>query len=210
VNVPLKDGMEDESYRQLFQPIIRHLVEWYRPQLILLQCGSDSLTGDRLGSFNLTIRGQAECVRFVKSFGIPILVAGGGGYTVRNVARCWAYETVVLLDKELPDQLPYNDYLGYSGPDYRLHLQPSNMENLNTGESLCGTLENVVENLRLPCAPSIHVCRDNPDLLLSDSDDSENELFDERRLAKYLTAKLRIDTVTGRESEFEANQHKFM
>jgi histone deacetylase 1/2 len=205
VNVPLKDGMDDESYRQLFQPIIRHLVEWYRPQVILLQCGSDSLTGDRLGSFNLTIRGHAECVRFVKSFGIPMLVAGGGGYTVRNVARCWAYETAVLLNEELPDQLPYNDYLGYYGPDYRLHLQPSNMENLNTGESLSGILENVVENLRhLPCAPSVHVCRDNPDLLLSDSDDSENELFDERLTAKYLTAKLRIDTVTGRESEFEA------
>lgn len=30
-----------------------------------------------------------ECVEFVKSFRIPLLVLGGGGYTVRNVARCW-------------------------------------------------------------------------------------------------------------------------
>lgn len=30
-----------------------------------------------------------ECVEFVKSFKIPLLVLGGGGYTVRNVARCW-------------------------------------------------------------------------------------------------------------------------
>jgi hypothetical protein len=26
-------------------------------------------------------------------------VLGGGGYTVRNVARCWTYETAVLLGK---------------------------------------------------------------------------------------------------------------
>lgn len=31
----------------------------------------------------------SECVEFVKGFKIPLLVLGGGGYTVRNVARCW-------------------------------------------------------------------------------------------------------------------------
>ena len=202
VNVPLKDGMDDESYKRLFQPIIRRLIEWYRPQAILLQCGSDSLTGDRLGTFNLTIKGHAECVKYVKSFGIPMLVAGGGGYTVRNVARCWAYETAVLLDQEIADELPYNDYLGYYGPDYRLHLQPSNMENLNTPEILDGIYQKVVENLRhLPCAPSIHVCADNPDALLTESDDSDNDIFDERLTSKYLTARLRMNTLTGEETE---------
>lgn len=33
--------------------------------------------------------GSRECVEYVKSFNIPLLVLGGGGYTVRNVARCW-------------------------------------------------------------------------------------------------------------------------
>ena len=28
---------------------------------------------------------------------------GGGGYTIRNVARCWTYETAVALDTEIPD-----------------------------------------------------------------------------------------------------------
>ena len=31
----------------------------------------------------------SECVKYVKSFGLPTLVLGGGGYTIRNVARCW-------------------------------------------------------------------------------------------------------------------------
>ena len=52
-----------------------------------------------MGCFNLTLRGHAKCVDYVKGFHVPTLVLGGGGYTVRNVARCWTYETAVLLGK---------------------------------------------------------------------------------------------------------------
>ena len=73
------------------------------------QCGADSLTGDRLGSFNLSLRGHGDCVTYMKQFNRPLVrhccclvcnhllihpfqvVLGGGGYTVRNVARCWRY-----------------------------------------------------------------------------------------------------------------------
>ena len=65
-----------------------------------MQCGADSLSGDRLGCFNLSLRGHADCVKYVQSFDIPLLVLGGGGYTLRNVPRCWAYETGVLLGQE--------------------------------------------------------------------------------------------------------------
>ena len=132
--------------------------------------GADSLAHDRLGCFNLTLKGHADCVRFVKSFGLPTILLGGGGcgvsvfsregafasgraslltdfssadraialswcpltfctqqllavgmccrcrglcggfsparYTIRNVARCWAYETAVLVDVELEDAIP--------------------------------------------------------------------------------------------------------
>ena len=105
----------------MFQPIIGKIMEKFQPGAIVLQCGADSLSGlnsisvslilsfvhlkcyksnvgDRLGCFNLSIRGHAACVQYVKSFGVPLLVLGGGGYTLRNVPRCWAYETAVLLD----------------------------------------------------------------------------------------------------------------
>lgn len=32
----------------------------------------------------------------MKSFGVPVLLTGGGGYTLRNVPRCWTYETSVI------------------------------------------------------------------------------------------------------------------
>ncbi len=136
INVPLNDGMDDESYRTIFRPVIAKIMERFQPGAVVLQCGADSLSGDRLGCFKLSIKGHGDCVNYVKSFGLPTLVLGGGGYTLRNVPRCWTWETAVLLDTPIKDALPYNDYFDYYGPEYRLHLPVSNMENLNSNKYL--------------------------------------------------------------------------
>lgn len=49
-----------------------------------------------------------ECVQVVKEYGLPMLVLGGGGYTKRNVARCWTFETSVLLNEQISNEIPYN------------------------------------------------------------------------------------------------------
>lgn len=92
VNVPLSDGMDDISFGILFRSIIQKVMEVYQPDVVVLQCGADSLAGDRLGCFNLSVRGHADCLRYLRSFNVPMMVLGGGGYTIRNVARCWCYE----------------------------------------------------------------------------------------------------------------------
>lgn len=92
----------------------------------------------------------------MRGFGVPLLVLGGGGYTVRNVARCWAYETGLLLDSKMPDEIPYNDYYEYYGPDFMLHITPSNMENQNSPKYLEKHKIELFEVLRgLPPVPSI-------------------------------------------------------
>ena len=90
VNVPLRAGIDDTTYVDLFKVIMAEVISKFRPNKIVLQCGADSLAWDRLGPLNLTLHGHGECVKYIKSFGIPMLVLGGGGYTMRNVARCWA------------------------------------------------------------------------------------------------------------------------
>lgn len=80
--------------------------------------------------------GHGKCVEFVKKYGLPFLMVGGGGYTIRNVSRCWTYETSVALGTEIANELPYNDYFEYFGPDFKLHISPSNMANQNTPEYL--------------------------------------------------------------------------
>lgn len=53
--------------------------------------------------YTLLIVGHGKCVEFMKKFNLPLLLLGGGGYTIRNVARCWAYETSIALDVEIPN-----------------------------------------------------------------------------------------------------------
>ncbi|EPQ28868.1 uncharacterized protein PFL1_03670 [Pseudozyma flocculosa PF-1] len=198
VNFPLRDGITDESYKSVFEPVISQIMEHYQPSAVVLQCGSDSLAGDKLGCFNLSMRGHANCVEFVKSFGLPLLLLGGGGYTMRNVSRAWAYETGLAAGQELNSQVPVNEYYEYFGPDYRLDVRPNNMEDLNTREYLEKIKVQVFENLRQTGhAPSVqgHVeprfDRDRDDDDDDDDDDadaevraSKNRKYTDRRVQK--------------------------
>jgi histone deacetylase 1/2 len=59
------------------------------------------------------------------------MLVGGGGYTLRNVPRCWTYETSLCLNLNISNQMPDNLYNEYFAPEYKLHLPISNMENQN-------------------------------------------------------------------------------
>ncbi|KAI7956261.1 hypothetical protein MJO29_007660 [Puccinia striiformis f. sp. tritici] len=148
VNFPLRDGITDEAYKNIFEPVIMKIMETYQPSAIVLQCGGDSLSGDRLGSFNVSMRGHANCVQFIKSLGLPLLLLGGGGYTIRNVSRTWAYETGLAAGQELCPDIPMNEYYEYFGPTYRLDVPPSNMEDMNVVKYLEKTKIQIFENLR--------------------------------------------------------------
>ena len=56
--MPLRDGITDESYARIFVPVMQKVMETYQPGALVLQCGADSLSGDRLGCFNLSVRGD--------------------------------------------------------------------------------------------------------------------------------------------------------
>jgi histone deacetylase 1/2 len=93
--------MNDECFEPLFENVISKTMEMFRPEVIVLQCGADSLAYDKLGHFNLSTKGHGKCIQFMKKFGVPLMILGGGGYTVANVARCWAYETALCLNQDI-------------------------------------------------------------------------------------------------------------
>ncbi|KAG9381261.1 AcuC Deacetylase [Pyrenophora tritici-repentis] len=184
VNFPLRDGITDETYRNIFEPVIQAVMDYYGPEAIVLQCGGDSLSGDRLGCFNLSMDGHANCVKYVKSFGVPVIVLGGGGYTMRNVARTWAYETGELVGEKMAKQLPFNDYYEYFAPDYELDVRPSNMENANSHDYLHKIKSAVIENIRRTGKPSVEAFTNIPNnpiaaatrMMDSDAEDEDDDL----------------------------------
>ncbi|RCV26562.1 hypothetical protein SETIT_5G255900v2 [Setaria italica] len=158
VNVPLNEGMDDQGYHGLFRPIMAKVMEVFQPEAIVMQCGGDSLSGDRLGNQNLSIAGHAQCVRFMRSYNLPLLLLGGGGYTVNHVAACWCYETAVAIGKEIDDAIPVHCYDSYyRSQGYKLHYPVAKgIKNDNTDFHVTRTMSIVMRNLtHLEAAPSV-------------------------------------------------------
>lgn len=106
-----------------------------------------------------------------------MLVLGGGGYTIRNVARCWTYETSLLVDVEISNELPFNDYFEYFAPDFQLHPEVTGrFENLNSKQYLENVKIRVLEQLRaLQGAPGVQMIEVPPDFLTMDSEDDDKD-----------------------------------
>lgn len=186
LNVPLNNGITDVSYfEEIFKPVFDKIMDMFQPGAIFLQCGADSLAADRLGTFNLTTHGHAQMVEYVKSKNIPTLVSGGGGYTIRNVARVWCYETAVLVDrKDISNDIPYNDYYEYFAPTYDLHLLPQEMKNLNNQAKIDEMRTNLLQQLSdLQGAPSVSM-QYVPPLYERIVDDDDQESSGNKRKTK--------------------------
>ncbi|KAH6902820.1 histone deacetylase RPD3 [Coprinopsis sp. MPI-PUGE-AT-0042] len=144
------DGVEEAFYtsdrmrgsRAYFDPVSARFWKVFRPQQWSSNAVPNSLAGDKLGCFNVSMHGHAHCTQFMRKFNIPLILLGGGGYTVKNVARAWTYETACALGIEDEIDVPEN-----------------NMDDLNVKD---GSLENVrinaLEQLReLTPAPSVQM-----------------------------------------------------
>jgi len=108
--------------------------------------------------------------------GAVVLQCGGGGYTIRNVACCWCYETSVALGIELDDKMPQHEYYEYFGPGYTLHVAPSNMENKNSRYLLDEIRAKLLDNLsRLQHVPSVLFQERSPDTELQERGEDQDD-----------------------------------
>ncbi|KAF8871390.1 hypothetical protein CPB84DRAFT_1800914 [Gymnopilus junonius] len=185
---------------------------FFRPSAVVLQCGADSLAGDKLGCFNITMHGHASCAQFLRKQNIPLIMVGGGGYTVKNVARTWAYETACALgiEDDIDPMLPWNPYFEWFGPRYRLEVPQNNMEDLNVKDgSIDIVREKVLEQLQSLHGPPSVQMQDVPreslgqHLGFSKDDESAKDELD-KELAQHVQYVYDLqtgDTTTDESSE---------
>lgn len=76
-------------------------------------------------------------------------------------------QTGVALGIEVDDKMPEHEYIEYFGPDYTLHVAPSNMENKNSRDMLEEIRAALLENLsKLRHAPSVQFQERPPEIEL--------------------------------------------
>ena len=73
-----------------------------------------------------------------------------------------------MLENVTAIELPFNDYFEYYGPDFKLHISPSNMAYQNTSDYLDKVKSKLFDNLRmLPHAPGVQMQGERSSTLFS-------------------------------------------
>ncbi|AFP65533.1 histone deacetylase (nucleomorph) [Chroomonas mesostigmatica CCMP1168] len=147
-NVPLKNGLSDKSFHYLYEPIVENIIHRFKPDVIVLQLGADSLAGDKLGVFELSFSGHSFCIKFLQKFNIPLLLLGGGGYTIRNVVRCWTLETFVTLKKKISRDLPYMNFWEFFEKSPNLKIKIHDNCDKNSKKELKNLKEKILNNIK--------------------------------------------------------------
>lgn len=150
-NIPLRDGASDATYIKVFKETCGKIIENFRPEAIVCQCGADSLVNDPLGTFNLTLESYRQCVKLLKELQLPLLILGGGGYNLANAARCFTSVLAVLVDRELKPDIPESELFDCFGPAFELEISGGLRRDENTAEYVEMVLAQVFRNLENVC-----------------------------------------------------------
>ncbi|MBD2326866.1 histone deacetylase [Alkalinema sp. FACHB-956] len=85
LDVPLREGMEDEEYLQTLDRYLPDLLTQIKPDLVLYDAGTDPHLDDRLGKLCLTDTGlyrrEMQVLSTCLSLGYPVACVIGGGYS---------------------------------------------------------------------------------------------------------------------------------
>lgn len=85
LDVPLPDGMADDSYLALLEEHLEKLFDTITPDFVFYQAGVDILATDKLGKLKLTTEGCRRRDEMVfakcKQRSVPVQVSMGGGYS---------------------------------------------------------------------------------------------------------------------------------
>lgn len=151
INVPLKEGITDAPFIQVFHKVISKVKDVFDPQVLVCQCGADGIVGDPMSVFNLTHAALGSCIKTLLQWNLPMLLLGGGGYDSANTARCWAYITSLLLQQMLSTDIPDNEFFNLYGPHFELDVSPSHRKDYNSKAYLDYVTNTIIANLDSLC-----------------------------------------------------------
>jgi len=111
VNVPLLPGAGTPELIRVFDEVVVPLFESFKPDLLVTQMGVDGHYLDPLANLTYTSHGFETIIRKLRDMSSDIcklgwLAVGGGGYHPVNVARLWTLFLAVMLDEDVPHEIP--------------------------------------------------------------------------------------------------------
>ncbi len=101
MNIPLPMNADDEEFMELW-PVAERFIDDFKPEFILLQVGADSMAGDPVTDMAWSTTPYAHTTERLRQLAEThcqgrMLVMGGGGYNLDNVANAWTEVVKRLL-----------------------------------------------------------------------------------------------------------------
>jgi acetoin utilization protein AcuC len=112
VNIPLPPGTDDAGWQRAFHAVVPSVLDSFRPQVLVTQCGADAHREDPLADLALSVDGQRAVYRTLRELAEKFaagrwLALGGGGYALfRVVPRAWTHLLATVLDRDLDQSAP--------------------------------------------------------------------------------------------------------
>lgn len=153
VNLPLPPYTYDELYIKAFNEVVPPFIEAFQPDIIVTQLGVDSFETDPITHLSLTTNGFEAVVKQFRSFGIPWVALGGGGYDLSNVARAWTLAWAIMNNVELPNVVP-PDFLQKNSDIFRSgFLRDQPVKSVPLSREDIDRLEGDIKHLRAEVLP---------------------------------------------------------
>ena len=105
-NLPVPRGFNDTEMSLVVREMILPTLDWFKPDGVVLQCGSDALLEDPQSRLALSNRAYFDAVHAIMGATSRLMVLGGGGYNPWSVGRCWSGIWATLNGIESVDDLP--------------------------------------------------------------------------------------------------------
>lgn len=106
INLPVPKGYNDTEARAVLEGLILPRLQAFRPDVIVLQAGADSLLEDPLSRLALSNNAYVEALRAIRQLAPRLMLLGGGGYNPWSVGRCWVLLWAELAGHAVPGRLP--------------------------------------------------------------------------------------------------------
>ncbi|MER3482126.1 MAG: acetoin utilization protein AcuC, partial [Meiothermus sp.] len=111
LNVPLEPFTEDSSYLEVFGMTLEPALSWFRPDVLVVQCGADAHYMDPLAEILLTTDAYRQLFTLIPQYAEAFadgkaIYTLGGGYNLDSTSRVWALLYLMLQNQPLPDHLP--------------------------------------------------------------------------------------------------------
>ncbi len=105
-NLPVPSGLNDDEFAFIRDVLVVPLLDEFRPEAVILQCGADAVEEDPLSRLKLSNNAHVALLRAVRPLAPRLMVTGGGGYNPWSVGRLWTRLWAELNGLDLPERLP--------------------------------------------------------------------------------------------------------